>query len=283
MGQNFSDHHYHVYTFEVAPADLDLTQAALIDFDYQALQEEDLPNRRIRIRVSLKAVRDLDELGHEIRAELPDHSGFTAETVDLRSIQFQPPTFEPIEITDGIWVVPPDEMPTRTQAGAGKKLVILPSTGFGTGRHPTTQLTGDTFWKLEPKPKSVLDIGTGSGILAILARMRGVPHVDAVEIDELSRLNALENFELNGINDLPLYADLAEVKGRYEVVLANILSSTILELKSRILELVAPGGFIVLSGILDREGPEIEEAFADLKLRSHRRQGEWLCYCYQTA
>lgn len=132
------------------------------------------------------------------------------------------------------------------------------------------------------RPYGLLDIGTGSGILAIHARKLGIPRVETVEIDELAQINARENFELNGYGDLSLASDLSQVQGPFDVIVANILTPTIMHLKETMKGLLKANGTLILAGITDTEGGEIEEAFRDFELRERTQKKEWVCYAYRS-
>ena len=166
--------------------------------------------------------------------------------------------FAPVEITTTFWIVPTwHEPPPQAQ-----KLIRLdPGLAFGTGTHPTTKMC--LRWIANPGGTGlgrVLDYGCGSGILAIGAAKFGAQSIDAVDIDEAAvqatHLNATANHvELNaGLPDL--------VSGHYETVLANILASPLKVLAPLLCARVAPGGHLVLAGILDRQAEELQQAYA---------------------
>lgn len=90
-----------------------------------------------------------------------------------------------------------------------------------------------------------------------------------------------ENFQLNGIKTIHLYSDLSQVKGSFEVIVANILTPTIIHLKKQMTSLINEGGSIILSGITVEEGPRIEKAFSGFDLLEKNQKNEWVCFCYR--
>ena len=170
--------------------------------------------------------------------------------------------FQPVGIAPDFWVVPTwSEVPA-----AAKKVIRLdPGLAFGTGTHPTTRMC--LTWCSQQQfheHQRVMDYGCGSGILAIAAALYGAKHVQAVDIDpaavDSTRQNALDNGVAPVIEvGLP---DLAQ--GTFDCVFANILASPLKVLAPLLCGLVRPGGVLVLSGILERQAQELQEAYADL-------------------
>ncbi len=170
--------------------------------------------------------------------------------------------FQPVGIAPDFWVVPTwSEVPA-----AAKKVIRLdPGLAFGTGTHPTTRMC--LTWCSQQQfheHQRVMDYGCGSGILAIAAALYGAKHVQAVDIDpaavDSARQNALDNGVAPVIEvGLP---DLAQ--GTFDCVFANILASPLKVLAPLLCGLVRPGGVLVLSGILERQAQELQEAYADL-------------------
>ena len=166
--------------------------------------------------------------------------------------------FAPVQITPDFWVVPSWHEPP-----AGARLVIRldPGLAFGTGTHPTTQMC--LRW-LATQPdvhrQRVLDYGCGSGILAIGAALTGWSEVDAVDIDPAAVQSTQLNASANGVHVNSGLPDMAQ--GDYTLVLANILATPLKLLAPLLAGHVAPGGSLVLAGILDRQAGELAAAYA---------------------
>lgn len=165
--------------------------------------------------------------------------------------------FEPIHIGTNIWVVP-----SWHDAPDPNALVLEldPGLAFGTGSHPTTRLCMEWLEAHAPRGLTVLDYGCGSGILAIGAAKYGASEIDAVDIDEAAVSSTRLNAEANGVT---LHTGLPEAaQGQYGTVLANILATPLKVLAPLLCERVAPGGSLVLAGILERQADELKEAYA---------------------
>jgi ribosomal protein L11 methyltransferase len=152
---------------------------------------------------------------------------------------------------------------------------------FGTGTHPTTSLCLAGLCELlAARPgATVLDVGTGSGLLAIAARKLGAGRVAANDVDPVAIRVAEENAARNGVALELVASGVEAIPGRFDVVLANILANTLVELAPRIAERLAPGGVVLLSGILAPQEEEVRRAYVALGLAPHpggdRRDGEW--------
>jgi ribosomal protein L11 methyltransferase len=165
----------------------------------------------------------------------------------------------------------------------GEVVITLdPGQAFGTGLHPTTQLSLAAIEELVRPGASVLDIGTGSGILAIAAAKIGAGRVVALDSDPVAVDAARRNVAANRVADKTVVSEgsLAEVTGLYDVVVVNIVLRTILELlKHGLLAHAKPGGHLVLAGILvEQEGAVLHAAACEgLGLVGRRTSDDWLC------
>jgi len=171
--------------------------------------------------------------------------------------------FAPVEITSDFWIVP-----SWHQAPEQAHTVIRldPGMAFGTGTHPTTRMCLRWIAGAGRARRGgfgrVLDYGCGSGILAIGAAKMGADEVDAVDID----VAAVETTRLNAVaNQVVVKAGLPDTAtGRYDTVLANILATPLKVLAPLLWSRVAPGGALVLAGILERQALELAQAYAPL-------------------
>jgi ribosomal protein L11 methyltransferase len=174
--------------------------------------------------------------------------------------------FAPVEITPSFWIVPSwHEAPPQAE----KIIRLDPGLAFGTGTHPTTRMclrwTARQAAALAPSWTRVLDYGCGSGILAIGAALFGAggPNkdgIDAVDIDQAAVTSTEANAQANGVT---LAAGLPErASGTYPLVLANILATPLKLLAPLLAGHVAPGGHLVLAGILERQADELKAAYA---------------------
>lgn len=164
------------------------------------------------------------------------------------------------------------------------EIALDPGMAFGTGTHPTTQLCLEALERLIEPAQDVLDLGSGSGILAIAAAKLGARQVLALDIDPLAVAATAENARANGVADkiIAQRGSLENVLGgarRFDLVIVNILARVILQLTEQGLgEVVRPGGIAIFSGIIDSQHDEVETALrrAGLRPYSRHQQGDWM-------
>ena len=187
--------------------------------------------------------------------------------------------FGPTRISERLWIVPTWHQPPDSGAVAVR---LDPGVAFGTGTHPTTRLCLAWLDEMLPIGASVLDFGCGSGILAITAAKLGSRTVVGVDIDPQALLAARANSRANGVD--ASYTDshgLSQSSATFDVVLANILSNPLKLLAPALAARVAPHGWLVLSGILDRQADDVMAIYSridpNLQLSQWRSKDGWVC------
>jgi ribosomal protein L11 methyltransferase len=191
--------------------------------------------------------------------------------------------WHPTHITERLTICPTWE--TYIPQSSDETVIRLdPECAFGTGTHETTQLMLKTLEGLANEIDfsniNLLDVGTGSGILAIYAAMRGCRDIRGVDNDPTAVQTAVKNAELNGVASVCDFTDtpLGELcLTAYDVVLANIIAPVILELWPDILQRLNPGGRLIASGLIEKSVGKIEEAMQAAGFTEIRqyRQGDW--------
>jgi len=254
----------------------DLVLAAVDDFQPAALDERD-----DCIRIFFAAGHARDAAHAALSA-----AGFDVEPLDVDDEDWarrSQENLEPVTI-DRITVSPPWAAPRtphpapRALLPAPIRIVINPSMGFGTGHHATTRLCLRELQNLPLAGRSVLDVGTGSGILAIAAARLGARRVVAIDSDADAIENARENVALNGdLEGIDLrVADIAQATlPPADVVLANITAAALIALADRLLALVNPSGTLIVSGILDEQAGGVRGAFAAAGAGAERHEDGW--------
>jgi ribosomal protein L11 methyltransferase len=161
------------------------------------------------------------------------------------------------------------------------EVVLDPGMAFGTGSHATTALCLAALSDLlgDRPGAAVLDVGTGSGLLAIAARKLGAGRVAANDNDPVAVEVARENAARNGVALELTSAPVGAIAGRFDVVVANILANVLVALAPELAAKVAPGGVLLLSGILGSQEEEVRRAAVAAGLSpvpgGDRREGEW--------
>jgi len=244
--------------------------------------------RRSRLRILVEAGADPAQLLDAAcaAATLPVPPIADARIVeDADWVRLTQAQFPPTRISARLWVVPSWHAPPDPGA---INLRLDPGVAFGTGTHPTTRLCLAWLDEHDPGGKRVLDYGCGSGILAVAAALLGARAVTGTDIDpqalEAARANSLANgigpalAQYTATDGLP---DLHSERGRFDIVLANILANPLKLLAPALLARVAPGGALVLAGILERQCDEMIEVYrrADpaLALAPWRIEDGWVC------
>jgi ribosomal protein L11 methyltransferase len=247
----------------------------------------------------------VEELDHGVRLffSSPVHRGRAA----VRLVAIDPTiTCAPVEVSDEDWaarsqaqlgavrvgrlvVAPPWSAPENDKALKRVRpedivISIQPSMGFGTGHHPSTRLCLSLLQDLSVTDLEVLDVGTGSGVLAIAAARLGAGHVVAIDVDEDALIAARENIDRNDVGRLVVAtrADAAQMAGAgpaagFDVVLANLTGATLAGLSSTMSRLTGPRGVLIASGFTIDEADRVRGAFAaaDLPVAEQRDEDGW--------
>jgi ribosomal protein L11 methyltransferase len=184
--------------------------------------------------------------------------------------------FDPIEISDRLWIVPSWHTPEQIEGRVN--LVLDPGLAFGTGSHPTTALCLRWLSQHPLEQQDVLDYGCGSGILGIAAMKLGAAHAIGVDIDPQAVESTRYNASNNGVTMPCGLPNFELAKRQFPVVVANILSNPLKVLAPALCEHVAPGGHLVLSGVLARQAEEVIAHYAQWMHISvwDEREG-WVC------
>ena len=160
-------------------------------------------------------------------------------------------------------------------------ITLDPGMAFGTGLHPTTRGCLHLLQEVSPMPAGVLDVGCGSGVLALAALRLGAERAVGVDTDPLAVAATRENAERNGLADRVTVNEgtlPASAEGRHELVLANLVAAVLIELAPRLAAHLAPGGVLLASGIIEPRATEVIAALraAGLSVTARRDDGEWV-------
>jgi len=186
--------------------------------------------------------------------------------------------FEPIQIRDKIWVRATFHQP---RAEFPFEIVIDPKMAFGTGHHETTSMMMDMMLDADFTNKKVLDMGCGTGILAILASKLGAGDITAIDYDPVCYESTIENAALNRIHTITAICGSKEVMpdDQFDIILANINRNILLDQISRYSEVLKPGGEVYFSGFYENPDLDIIKQEAEkfnLKYISHKKTKEWV-------
>ncbi|KSU63751.1 ribosomal protein L11 methyltransferase [[Bacillus] enclensis] len=170
--------------------------------------------------------------------------------------------YHPVKISDKFTIVPTWE--DYTPVHSDELIIELdPGMAFGTGTHPTTVMCIQALERIVKPEDSVIDVGTGSGVLSIAAAMLDASEVEAYDLDEVAVRSARLNVKLNKVQDRVSVDQnnlLNGITGQADVIVANILAEIILRFTEDAFELVKPGGYFITSGIIQPKKQEVKEA-----------------------
>jgi len=277
----------------------DLLQAALVDYRIAAIDETTpdvwqvfFSTRAERDRAAEDLTRQFPDLS--IRPlEVPDEDWVAKSQADLRAVR-----------VGNIIVAPPWDIPhaERLKLNPAAELggtrlkrpiviVIRPSMGFGTAHHATTRLCLAALQRLDVQGRSAVDVGTGSGVLAIAASRLGAAPVVGIDDDPDALHAAEDNLSLNRAADVTLRAaDLRSTRPfgaaqggleTFDLVMANLTGALLTEAAGRLRDLAAPGGRLILSGFMRHEEAAVLAAYSDLAISSRSEEDEWVCVSLQ--
>lgn len=188
--------------------------------------------------------------------------------------------FNPIQVDDLVSV----RAPFHENPNLKYDIVIEPKMSFGTGHHETTHMMIQHLLDLDLKNKKVLDMGCGTGILAILAEMKGAKPIDAIDNDNWCFVNSLENLERNNCKQISVFeGDASMLKNKkYEVIIANINRNILLNDMQTYTNCLSKNGVLLLSGFYKEDIPIIDEEVTKygLKLDKTVERNNWVALKY---
>ena len=240
----------------------DLVQAFLVDFNLAAIDGS---------RFFFHAHHDRDRAAQALQShfprmivnpiDVPDEDWAARSQMNLRSVRV------------GSIVISP---PWDAHDGS---IIIKPSMGFGTGHHATTRLCVDALQRVVVAGRTVIDVGTGSGVLAIAARRLGASGVLAIDDDADAIAAAEENVAANGETRIAL--DVGDFRsstiGQFDVVIANLTGALLVSSAERIQSFAVDGGNLVLSGFMQHEADDVLAAFGGWEIEARATEDEWVC------
>jgi ribosomal protein L11 methyltransferase len=248
---------------------LDLVAAALDDYGVIALEERD-DSRSVRAYFA-----DGSRHAAATQALLQAFPGATVEALDVPDENWAERSQAALRaIRAGNVVVAPPwdsaDVPGTT------RVVILPSMGFGTGHHATTRLCLEALQTVGVSNKTVVDVGTGSGVLAIAAAKLGAARVVALDNDQDAVDSAAENLVLNQATlELRCASIEDEQRGSFDVVIANLTGATLIRFGSALTTLCRSDGRLILSGLREEEEAGVLEAFSRFECAGRQTEEGW--------
>lgn len=254
---------YGIYIEDYSNLESDAETIAHIDLIDEDLIKKDRENAIIHIYISNKDNADeaLIYLEERFSAAGIEYSVQKSTVHDEDWNENWKKYFKAFEVGGRLAVCPSWE--TYENRDNRKVILLDPGAAFGTGAHATTYLCLGVLENIVNANSRVLDIGTGSGILAVAAGLLGAKSAVGVDIDELAVETAKNNAAANGVDEKTDFfvGDLAEkVTGRYNIVCANIVADVVMRLFHNVADYMTEDGYLLVSGIIDLRAKEVEES-----------------------
>jgi ribosomal protein L11 methyltransferase len=246
----------------------DLLSAALLDYDVAAIDDNDVDSWRVFFHTH----DERDRAHHGMATAFPDLSFAAMDVADEDWAARSQANLKAVTVGN-IIVAPPWDVPAR-----GTFITIQPSMGFGTGHHATTRLCLAALQQVDLEGRSAVDVGTGSGVLAIAASLLGASPVLAIDDDPDAIESARENVELNPGADVDVRVLDLRTAGLapFDLVLANLTGGLLVQAAARLQGLTDRDGMVILSGFMTHEEAAVLDAFDAFAVVRRLEEEEWL-------
>ena len=263
------------------PALRDRLLAAIDDFQPTALEE---PDEASHLRAYFATAESRDAAARVVAGSFGD--AVSTEALDVPDDDWAERSQAGLEaVFVRALVIAPPWQADRYRGGQLGVIVIQPSMGFGTGHHATTRLTLEALQRIDLRGKIMVDIGCGSGVLALAAAALGAANAIGIDVDPDALANAADNLERNGLTGTVRFeeGDFRQRPQPGDVVAANLTGALLAGSARDLAATVRPGGHMVISGFMDSERDAVLRALdVFLNLEHVAQEGEWLCATYRS-
>ncbi len=258
----------------------------LMHFDVQGFEESPTGEMVIHINKS-EWTPEAESALKEFTATYPEGSITLDEVLTHKNTDWNAQweaDIEPLQISESLVIAPSWRLEEAKVFNPTHLIVIDPKMSFGTGHHETTRLCLKMLEGIDCNGKNILDLGSGTGILAMYAMMLGGSHAIAIDTDEWAYHNSIENIERNGYSPDRIEIRLGDLttatkpEDMFDLLIANIHRNVLLAIENEIATHQESGGILLLSGILEWDKDEIVAAYekAGYTLKRTMQENEWI-------
>ncbi len=263
------------------PALRDRLLAAIDDFEPAALEE---PDEASLLRVYFTTAQSRDAAARAVRVSFADRV-----STEMREVSdddwAERSQAELGAVSVGTLVIAPPWRAEDYRHAQARLIVIRPSMGFGTGHHATTKLTLEALQGIPLRGRTLIDVGCGSGVLALAAATLGAVSVVGIDVDADALANAHDNLELNGLAGTVRFeqGDLRTLSRTADVVTANLTGALLAGSAKALAAAVKQHGHLLISGFIETEKDAVLQPFDPFfALERVTQEGEWLCATYRS-
>lgn len=277
---------YGIYVEDYSHLEEEAWEIAHIDLIDEELLKKDRTKALVHVYISPEEnpAEAIAFLSERYNAEGIQHTISTAACVEEDWINNWKKYFKPIPVGEKLLIRPNWE--NEYDAQGRTVLHLEPGLAFGTGTHETTRLCMELLEQYVKPGASVLDVGCGSGILSVAALLLGAERAVGVDIDELAVKTAVQNAELNHVEDrfTALCGNLTDrVEGTYDIVVANIVADIVITLTKDVQQFLAPSAVYLMSGIIDTREQDVLQALEGrFEVIARREEKGWVALAAKT-
>jgi len=276
---------YYEYVYELEPNEEEKIIDQFIKYGFNSFYiEEDVESSQTFLKIYVKTeeqIKDILDLFSMFGLKLLSKK----ITEESKWLEEWKKTIDFFQLIDGVWVNPFSDKKVEK---SGIVLNVIPGSAFGTGLHPTTKLAAELLRKVDCRDKDVIDIGTGSGILSVLAKKIGANRVCALDNDNLAIEKAEEIAILNNVDIEIRLSDLLNVVGEnesFDILVSNIVAEVLIQLMKdpKFDKVLKENGIVIFSGIIESKEKSIMEQAkeVDLVLKDRMEDGCWIALMFQ--
>ena len=254
---------------------LDALSVSMVNAGDDILIEQFINEHPSWEKIKVEALFETQEQALFAQLALADLNPQLEPLADKNWLMYSLKDFQPIEIAKDFWIYPHWMLPNPRPKHC---IALDPGFAFGTGQHETTRMCLEWLATHAIEDKTIIDYGCGSGILALAAIQLGAPKVYGIDIDPQALIASLQNAKLNDVDEkqFEIYDDPIYLPQTVDIIVANIVMNPLLELKTYFFKTLQKDGFLILSGLLKNQLPEVIAHYQTLFLLIDEKvDGDW--------
>ncbi|MCC6720697.1 MAG: 50S ribosomal protein L11 methyltransferase [Bacteroidia bacterium] len=250
---------------------IEIVQSELINIGIEGIWEE---NNTLKCYIRNKEIKN-EEIDF-VLSKYNINTNYQIKSVENKNWNAEwESSYNSVKINDDCIIRATFHTPTNTKY----EIVITPKMSFGTGHHSTTYLMAQSLFEIKPENMDVMDMGCGTGILAILSEKLGARKITAIDNEDWAVENSLENIKNNNCKRISVFKRESNFEGKFDLILSNITKNINLQLIEKYHEALKSGGIMLLSGFYISDVIDFEKKSNELKLEilNTKSKDNWAC------